>query len=75
MAEMKTTVLVATKETRPHFGENSPAELMVHEITRGDVAAPIQKSTKTMQLSINNSTGAIEIFTIVIRITMPDGLG
>ena len=46
---------------------------MVHEITRGFIVAPRQKATKKMRRSINNSTGAITIFTIVILITIPDG--
>ena len=48
---------------------------MVHAITRKVIADPRQKSTKTMQTSIKKSTGVIAIFTISIRITMPDGEG
>ena len=48
--------------------------LMVHAITRGVVVAPRKKSTNTMQLSIKNSMGEIIIFTIVITITMPEGV-
>ena len=71
---MTTTLMVETRATRSHFEDNSTAGLMVHEITRRDVVAPRQKATRTMKLSINNSIGAIEIVTTVIRTTMPGGV-
>ena len=48
---------------------------MVHAISRVVIVAPRQKATNKMWLSINNSTGAIAIVTIAIRIKIPDNVG
>ena len=75
MAEITTTLVMETRATRYHFRNNSTSGLMVHEITRGVVVTPGQKATKTMQLSINNPTIAIAIFTTMIIIEITDGVG
>ena len=45
---MTTTLVVETRATRSHFGDNSTDGIMVHAINRGFVVAPRQKATKTM---------------------------
>ena len=69
MVETTTTLVVATRATRSNFGYNYTYGLMLHKITSGVIVAPRKKATKTMRLSINRSTVAIVIFTIVIIIT------
>ena len=72
---MAMTVVVETKSTRLQFGDDSITGIMVYLITRRVIVSPRQKATRKMRLSINNSTEAIKIVTIVMRITMPDGVG
>ena len=67
MVEMTTAPVVETRVKRSHFGDNSTSGIMVHAITKEVVVAPRQKVIKKMLHSINNSTGEIEIITIVVR--------
>ena len=67
--------MVETRATRSHFGENYTAGIVVHAITVGILVAPGQKAKNTIQISINNSTGVINIFTTTIRVTMTECLG
>ena len=66
MSKMTTTLVVETRARRSHFGDSSTARLIVHEITRGVIVSQKKKTKNTMQLSMKNSTGVIEIFAIVI---------
>ena len=65
LVEMKISLVMETRVIRSHFGEISTAAIMVHEITKGVLVAQRQKATNTQQHSIKNSTGSIEIVTIV----------
>ena len=56
---MKTALVVATRVTRPHVGETYTDGLIVHEITKGVIVTPSQKSTYTMQHLIKKSTVAM----------------
>ena len=66
---------MATREKSPHFGYNYTSGIMLHDINRWVVVSPNQDSTKTIRLSIHNSTEVVAIVTIVIRITIHDGVG
>ena len=48
MLEMTTMLVVATRATRSHFGDNSTSGLVVHTIIRGVVVTPRQKAVKKM---------------------------
>ena len=71
IVETTTTLVVVTRASSYQFVDNYTAGLMVHAITRKLVVGPRQKARKTMQLSINYSTGAITIGIIMIIITRP----
>ena len=71
MVEMKTSPVVVTIS---HLEDKYTDILTVHEITKGVFVAPRQKSKNTQQHSINTSTGAITIVTIMKR-KNPDGVG
>ena len=45
MVDITTTLVVAKRATRPHFGKKDTDGLMVHVITRGVIVEPSQKTT------------------------------
>ena len=62
------------KTNKVPFLYYSTSGLMMNSIIRVVFVAPRKKVAKKMQLQINNSTVVIRIFTIVIIITIPDGV-
>ena len=62
MVEITITLVVETRSTRSHFGDNYTAGIMVHAFTREVVVAPRKKAIKTSatfnkQLNGSNRNG------------------